>query len=107
MNAFLETVHFQGDYAVVSENEARYARAISVDLDRARTQIEIKYWNRTKREYAHKAVKPTEESYLAWLRVLFAVRAEDEIESVLAPAASLCGYPLEAKNMRIRPIELG
>jgi hypothetical protein len=107
MNAFLETVHFQGGYAVVSENETRYERAISVDLDRARPQIEIKHWNRMKREYAHKAVKPTEESYLAWLRVLFAVRAEDEIESAIATAASLSGYPLEAKNVRIRAIELG
>src|SRR6266404_4219955 len=108
MNTFLESVHFEVDEPSISAHKEKfYERNMSVELDWKRPQIAVNYWNQMRRERAHTTLKPKDDSYLAWLRVLFALRAEDEMEKAIAMAASLSGYPLEAKNIKIKAIELG
>lgn len=99
MNTFLENVHFQaGDTVEVMKGYEDYDRSFSVGLDWRGTQLKVEYWNRNKGERAEKILKPRDVTYLAWLRVLFAVRAEDLMEEAISAAASIaatrCNQPI-------------
>jgi hypothetical protein len=109
MNTFLEAVHLQaGEVYNSTIREMTSERQFSIQLDWAKSGIiELGYFHATKRERSELKIGPSDRCDLAWLRVIFAVRAEDEIEGALIVALELSGYDLAGKTVRVRELKLG
>lgn len=104
LNTFLDAIYFESLDALDRDDGRLGDRAFKIELGWRPQGLEVTYSNSTSRERAARCIRPTEAGYLAWLRVLFFIRAEDDIEKAITLTASMSGYPLEAKNIKIKLI---
>ena len=83
-------------------------RSFSIQLDwRKSGRVLLQYFHTTRHEHAELRIGPTDINYLAWLRVVFAVRAEEEIEKAITVAVGMSGYPMHGKPVAIEELSLG
>ncbi len=107
MNAFLEDVHLcVGKTTHPLGNFEMPARQIGIALeDHPKPRIQIKYSNFDPWEHADVNLEPSAPEYLAFLRVLFAVRQKENIEKALGLAVETCGFSLAGKKLKVKSID--
>ena len=106
MNAFLDDVSLIKGSAIHPYGGNQVPRErINIKLDNYRGMfIEISYSNISTWEQAEIRLTPTHPGYLAWLRVLFAVRLGEGIETSLETAALLSDFSLAGKKVKVKSI---
>ena len=107
MSAFLEDVHL--GYEKIPHplgGEQVFERAIWISLDNDEpVHIKLHFYNFTSRERADITLFPNDPCYLALLRLLFAVRSEENIERAIAFAANSAGVAMTGGKVKVESID--
>lgn len=107
MSPFLEDVHLgYGSFPHPYDGDLVLERSISISLNNNEpVYVDLHYLDIKRHENANIEFSPNDPHYLGLLRVLFAVRAEENIERAIAFAVESAGIQIEAGKIKIVSID--